>query len=81
MPRIKLNVADSHAAISIDSSVIGYDRDETDGVDLLCGHCENIVFPSFSVNNSGRGIRIRGVQCPSCGGGNILDTDSIRPVA
>lgn len=79
MLRIKLHIAD--AAISIDSSVIGYDRDQRDGVDLLCGHCENIVFPSFSVKNSGRGIRITGVQCPSCGGGNILDTDSIRPVA
>jgi len=81
MLRVRLRTAEAAAEIYIDPRFIGYDRDRIDGVDLLCGHCENIMFPAFSTTNNSRSIRIAGLRCTSCGGGNILDTDAIQSQA
>lgn len=78
MKPIRLQATDPVPGMDIDlSDAYGYDRDEN-GADLLCGHCDSVMFEAHPLYKGGDSIHIEGVKCKSCGGQNTLDTSALK---
>ncbi|MBN7763653.1 hypothetical protein JYP52_21160 [Nitratireductor aquibiodomus] len=77
MKQIRLKATPPVPGLSIDlGGVYKYDRDPN-GADLLCGHCDAVMFPAHPTNIKGDTMHIEGVECKSCGGHNTLATASL----
>lgn len=77
MKQIRLEATDPIHEINIDlSGVYGYEKDPN-GVDLLCGHCDAVMFEAHPIGSSGRMV-MQGVKCQSCGGQNTFDTNTFK---
>ncbi len=65
----------------VDASMLysGYTQVD-DGVDLVCGNpdCNHVIFPKYPRYVKGDTMRLEGIQCPSCGWDNTLDTGDIK---
>ncbi|MBA8821416.1 hypothetical protein FHW00_003771 [Ochrobactrum sp. P6BSIII] len=78
MKQIRLQATDSIPEMGMDLvGGYGYEKDQN-GADLLCGHCDAVIFPAHSLDDKGMRLQMQGVTCPSCGGSNTFDTQALK---
>lgn len=73
MKKIRLEATAPIIEISISADAYGYEKDQN-GADLLCGHCDAVMFEAYPIKKNGLIINMQGITCSSCGGTNTLDT-------
>lgn len=78
MKQIRLPATEPEIGINIDlAGVYNYEKDDA-GADLLCGHCDAVIFAAHPLYTGGNSVHIEGFKCSSCGWHNTLSTSTLK---